>query len=124
MSATRIAVLAGIRAASTRLYHCTGPTGGSRSRPVRVDRPAQRLRRPLRTLESCCPPGVILERGDSMGRYRARHFLAVTVLLGLPAFTYGVGPVILDLIERVELIGREPGLVSTTVPRKGMRESR
>ncbi len=39
-----------------------------------------------------------------MGRYKARHFLAVSVLLGLPALTCGVGPVVLDLIERVEVI--------------------
>ena len=39
-----------------------------------------------------------------MGQYKARHFLAVLALLGLPALTCGVGPVVLDLIERVEFI--------------------
>ena len=50
-----------------------------------------------------------------MGHYKARHFLAVLVLLGLPALTCGVGPVVLDLIERVEFIEQELGLAPTTI---------
>lgn len=42
-----------------------------------------------------------------MRRYKLRHFLALFVLLALPAVTCGVGPVVLDLIERVEVLEAE-----------------
>ena len=42
-----------------------------------------------------------------MSRYKARHFLALFVLLSLPALTCGVGPVVQDLIDRVEALEAE-----------------
>ena len=39
-----------------------------------------------------------------MRRYRPRYFGLLAALLIIPAFTCGVGPVVLDLIQRVEVI--------------------
>ena len=39
--------------------------------------------------------------------YKIRHFITMFVLLALPAVTCGVGPVVLDLIERVEVLEAE-----------------
>lgn len=49
-----------------------------------------------------------------MRSYRPRHVAAVTVLLALPAFTCGVGPVLRNLIRRVEAI--EQALLAIEVP--------
>jgi len=42
-----------------------------------------------------------------MSRCKLRHWLAMSALLGLPAFTCGVGPVVLDLQERVAALEDE-----------------
>ena len=49
-----------------------------------------------------------------MGRYKARHFLAVFVLLGLPALM-GAAPALLELIERVEFIEQDLARAPTSI---------
>ena len=50
-----------------------------------------------------------------MGKYRLRYFIAVGVLLVLPAFTCGIGPVLRDLIQRVEMLETESELLTMQV---------
>ena len=52
-----------------------------------------------------------------MGRYKARPSFREFVLLEPLAPTCGVGPLVTDLIERLEFIYQELGSVSTTIPR-------
>lgn len=46
-----------------------------------------------------------------MRGYKARYFGLLAVLLALPAFTCGVRPVLLDLIERVDALEAETDLL-------------
>jgi len=50
-----------------------------------------------------------------MSRYKLRYFIAVGLLLALPAFTCGVGPVLRDLIQRVEGLETESALLTGRV---------
>ena len=50
-----------------------------------------------------------------MSKYKLRYFIAVGVLLALPAFTCGVGPVLRDLIQRVEMLEAESALLTGQV---------
>ncbi len=50
-----------------------------------------------------------------MSKYKLRYLIAVGVLLTLPAFTCGVGPVLRDLIQRVEVLETESALLTEEV---------
>ena len=46
-----------------------------------------------------------------MTQYRMRHFFAVFALLAIPVLACGVGPVVWDLIQRVEVLEEESALL-------------
>ena len=52
-----------------------------------------------------CPPLVL--RGGSMHRFKLRYVLTMGVLLTIPAFACGVGPVVFQLIQRVQALEAE-----------------
>jgi hypothetical protein len=56
-----------------------------------------------------------------MNKYRFRYLIAVGLLLTIPAFTCGVGPILRDLIARVELLEAESDAELVTIDANGVQ---